>query len=95
MYKKRKKIIAIKDCSITRRPNILQQLIHQNYTELYNRRYSTLGDDLVERQRQLHACTHRGCLMGMCPLRSWKFFIFKTEIVQYGGYKRKLRLGDE
>ena len=32
MYKKWEKIIATKDCSTTRRPNILQQLLHQNYT---------------------------------------------------------------
>ena len=35
MNKKRKKNITIKDCSRNRRPNILQQLICQNYTGLY------------------------------------------------------------
>ena len=65
MYKKRrkKKSIAIKDsdCSITRRPKYLQQLIHQNYTGLPGCTPvfdNGGGGNLVERQRQLHACTH-------------------------------------
>ena len=71
MYKKRKEEKKKKKthCNKNTVYNILQQLIHQNYRGLYIR-LSTLGDDLVERQRQLHACTHRGCLRGMCPLRS-------------------------
>ena len=56
MYKKGKKIIAIKHCLqhfTTANTPKLQRAVHPS---------STLGDDLVERQRQLHACTHRGCL---------------------------------
>ena len=89
----RKKIIATKDCSITCRPNILQQLLHQNYT----------GTDIRLQVRLWHwgmswwsvkvNCTlayTQGCLRGMCPLRSWKFCIFETEIVHYGDISTNL-----
>ena len=49
MYKKRKKNIAIKHCLqhfTTANTPKLQRAVHPS---------STLGDDLVERQRQLHA----------------------------------------
>ena len=56
---------------------------------------SPLEDELVERQCQLHACTHththtHHCLRGMCPLRSWKFCIFETEIMHYGDISANL-----
>ena len=60
MYKKRRKK-KDSDCSITRRPINLQQLIHQNYTGLPGCTPvfdNGGGVNLVERQRQLHACTH-------------------------------------
>ena len=84
-----KKIIATKDYSITCRPNILQQLLHQNYT----------GTDIRLRHWGMSwwsvkvNCTlayTQGCLRGMCPLRSWKFCIFETEIVHYGDISANL-----
>ena len=68
MYKKwEKKIIATRDCSITCQPNILQQLLHQNYTGTDIRlRHWGGGGELVERQGQLHACIHTGGVWGEC-----------------------------
>ena len=82
-------MIATKDSSITCRPNILQQLLHQNYT----------GTDIRLRHWGMSwwsvkvNCTlayTQGCLRGMCPLRSWKFCIFETEIVHYGDISANL-----
>ena len=83
--KKKEKIIAIKDsdCSITRRrrPKNLQQLIHQNYTGLpgctpvFDKGG---GVNLVERQCQLHACTHGigGVWVGRVPYQKLKIVYF-------------------
>ena len=45
------------------------------------------GADLVEHQRHLRACAHRGGLRGdVPPSEAGKFCIFATGIVQFGEY---------
>ena len=76
MYKKRrkKKIIAIKDCD----QKHLQQLIHQNYTGLPGCTpvFDNGGGGGGEfGGASASFCTlaytwHKGCLRGMCPIRS-------------------------
>ena len=89
MYKKRKKkIIAIKHCLqhfTTANTPKLQRAVHP---------FSTLGDDSVERQRQLHAYTHRGCLRG-CALSEAENFVFLKLKLCNMEYKCKFRSGDE
>ena len=107
MFKKRrkKKSIAIEDsdCSITRRPKNLQQLIHQNYTGLPGCTpvfdNGGGGVNLVERQRQLHACTHGIGVSeaDLCALSEAENVVFlkRKSCNIYGEYKQKFRSGDE
>ena len=86
--KKKEKIIAIKDsdCSITRRPKNLQQLIHQNYTGLpgctpvfdNGGGGGEFGGASASIAR-LHTW-HRGCLSGTCPTRNGNFVIYMGNI---------------
>ena len=48
----------------------------------------------MERQRQLHACTHRGCLRG-CALSEAENFVFLKLKSCNMEYKCKFRSGDE
>ena len=106
MYKKRRKKKALQlktqDCSITRRPKNLQQLIHQNYTGLSGCTPvfdNGGGLNLVERQRQLHACTHGigGVWGDLCALSEAENVVFlkRKSCNIYGEYKQKFRSGDE
>ena len=92
----RKKIIAtIKDCSITCRPNIYNNY----YTKTTQGRTSVfdiggwVGHWGMSWWSVSVNCTlahTQGCLRGMCPLRSWKFCIFETEIMHYGDISANL-----
>ena len=58
---------------------------------------STLGYDLVARQRQLHACVHRGCLRGDVPPQKLENSVFlpleSCNLVNT--FRCKFRVGDE
>ena len=88
-----KKIIATKDCSITCRPNILQQLMITPTKTTQGRTSVFDIGGWVGGAVKVNNCTlayTQGCLRGMCPLRSWKFCIFETEIVHYGDISANL-----
>ena len=106
MYKERrkKKIIAIKDsdCSI----NSSTKKFTTAYTPKLHRAarlYTRLrqwggGVNLVERQRQLHACTHGigGVWVGRAQSEAENFVFLKRKFCNiYGEYKLKFRSGDE
>ena len=99
MYKKWEKIIATKDCS-----KLVDQTLHFTTAitpKLQRDRNpsSPLGDALVERQCQLHACpdacTHTGVSEGNVPSEKLQILYFWNWNRALWGYKRKLRSGNE